>query len=42
VAKGDTAYSIARRHKVDWQELLRVNGMSDPRQLRAGQVLRIP
>ncbi len=42
VAKGDTAYSIARRHNVDWQELLRVNGMTDPRQLRADQVIRIP
>jgi LysM repeat protein len=42
VAKGDTAYSIARRHNVDWQELLRANGLSDPRQLRADQVIRIP
>jgi LysM repeat protein len=42
VVKGDTAYSIARRYNVDWQELLRVNGMNDPRQLRADQVIRIP
>jgi len=42
VARGDTAYSIARRHGVDWQELLRENGLKDPRQLRADQVIRIP
>jgi len=42
VVKGDTAYSIARRHNVDLQELLRINGLSDPRQLRADQVIRIP
>jgi LysM repeat protein len=42
VARGDTAYSIARRHGVEWQELLRVNGLKDPRQLRADQVIRIP
>jgi LysM repeat protein len=42
VVRGDTAYSIARRYNIDWQELLRVNGLSDPRQLRADQVIRIP
>lgn len=42
VQRGDTAYSIAKRHNVDWQELLRVNGLNDPRQLRADQMLRIP
>jgi LysM repeat protein len=42
VQRGDTAYSIARRHNVDWQDLLKANGLSDPRQLRADQILKIP
>ena len=42
VQRGDTAYSIAKRHNVDWKELLRANGLSDPRQLRADQILRLP
>lgn len=42
VVKGDTAYSIARRHGVVLQELLGINGLKEPRQLQVGQVLRIP
>jgi LysM repeat protein len=42
VQRGDTAYSIARRYSVDWQDLLRANGLTDPRQLRADQILKIP
>lgn len=39
---GDTAYRIALRFGVTWQELLEFNGLTDPKQLRAGQVLKIP
>ena len=42
VKKGDTAYGIAKRFGVGWDELLEANGMDDPRKLQAGQVIRIP
>lgn len=42
VNAGETAYRIALRHGITWQELLEYNGMSDPKQLRAGQVIKIP
>lgn len=42
VMSGDTAYRIALKHGVQWQELLAHNGMKDPLELKAGQTLRIP
>lgn len=42
VQSGDTPTHIARRFGVEVNELLRVNGISDPRRLKVGQVLQIP
>ena len=43
VAKpGDTVYSIARNYGADVDSVLRANQLDSPRQLRAGQKLRIP
>jgi lipoprotein NlpD len=41
VRAGDTLYSIALAHDLDWQALARWNDIKDPRSLRAGQVLRL-
>ena len=43
VAKpGDTVYSIARNYGTDVDSVLRANRFDSPRQLRAGQKVRIP
>jgi LysM repeat protein len=42
VQKGETVYSIARTFGIDRDELMRLNGISDPARLQAGQRLRIP
>lgn len=42
VQKGDSIWRIATRHGVDQQTLMELNGISDPRKLRAGMTLRIP
>ena len=42
VEPGQTAYRIARTYGIDVDELLQVNGIEDPRILRAGQMLWIP
>jgi len=42
VMSGDTAYRIALKHGIQWQELLAHNGMKDPLELKAGQTIRIP
>lgn len=42
VNAGDTAYRIALKYGVTWQELLQANNLTDPKQLRAGQVIKIP
>ena len=41
VQPGDTVYSIARKHKVPPQELIRINKMSDPGALRPGDTIRV-
>jgi len=41
VKRGDTLYSIALEHGVDYRELARWNGMDDPARLRVGQELRL-
>lgn len=42
VKPGDSLYSIARANKVKFSELQQVNGITDPRTLRPGAVLRVP
>ncbi len=42
VRRGDTASEIARRFGVSQRALLSANGISDPKQIRPGQVLRLP
>jgi lipoprotein NlpD len=41
VRKGDTLISIALDHGLDYRELARWNGISDPGVIRVGQVLRL-
>ncbi|WP_432821378.1 peptidoglycan DD-metalloendopeptidase family protein [Trichloromonas sp.] len=42
VAEGQTLYRISRTYGVEPDYLARVNGVSDPTQLRAGQLLFVP
>lgn len=42
VQKGDNPYSIAKKLGVSSQELLKVNGIDDPKKLQIGQVLKVP
>ena len=41
VQSGDRLTKIADKHEIPWQFLLRLNGMSDPKKLRAGQTLKV-
>ena len=41
VAPGETLYSIAWRYGKDWRYLARLNGISSPSSLRAGQTLKL-
>jgi len=42
VARGETVYSISRQYRVDVNELMRANNISDPSTLQAGRRLMIP
>lgn len=42
VKPGDSLYSIARTYKVKFAELQQVNGISDPRRVKPGAVLKVP
>jgi lipoprotein NlpD len=42
VASGETIYRIAREYGISPDRLMQANGVSDPRDLRVGQVLVIP
>lgn len=42
VQAGDSLYGIARTHQVQLAELQEVNGISDPRHVQPGAVLKIP
>jgi LysM repeat protein len=42
VQAGETAWGISQKYKVKVDELLRVNGISDPSLLRIGTELKIP
>ena len=41
VKKGDTLYSIALEHGVDYRELAQLNGLNDPTKISVGQQLRV-
>lgn len=42
VQNGDTLYSIARRHNVDLETLMRANGVQSQREVYVGRLLMIP
>ncbi|MFM8984322.1 MAG: LysM peptidoglycan-binding domain-containing protein, partial [Spartobacteria bacterium] len=42
LAPGDNLYMVSRRLQVSYNELMQANGLSDPRQLRVGQKLKVP
>jgi LysM repeat protein len=42
VQKGDTLYSIARRHGTTVNAIMAANGMTNPDHIRSGQTLRMP
>ena len=39
---GDNLYSVSRRLQVPYNDLMEANGITDPRQLRVGQKLKVP
>jgi lipoprotein NlpD len=41
VKRGDTLYSIALEHGVDYRELAQWNSLDDPTRIRPGQLLRV-
>ena len=42
VKPGDSLYTVARANKVPYAELQQVNGITDPRKVRPGTVLKMP
>lgn len=40
--RGETLYSLASRYRIDVDELLEVNGITDPRDLKVGRLIFIP
>ena len=42
IERGDTLYSIARKHNVRWHEIIEANPSLDPRDLRVGRVILVP
>jgi LysM repeat protein len=42
VQSGDTLSEIAAAHGTTWQVLAELNGITDPRKIRVGQVLKLP
>ena len=42
VQKGESLSLIARHYKVSLKKIIEVNGITDPRKIRAGQTLLIP
>lgn len=42
VKSGDTVWRIASRYKVSRENLLKINGIADPRKLYAGREIKIP
>ena len=41
VKSGDTIYSIAREHGIDFRELIALNGIENPNQIAVGNVLKV-
>ncbi len=42
VKKGDTVFSIAQSHNMEWSALATINNLKAPFTLKTGQVLQIP
>lgn len=42
VQRGENLYRIGRLYDLNWKQIARVNGITDPSRLRQGQVLKIP
>jgi nucleoid-associated protein YgaU len=42
VVKGDNPVAIAKKMGVNYDEMLKINGIEDPRKLQIGQVLKMP
>jgi LysM repeat protein len=42
VVKGDNPYKIAKKFKITPDELMKANGIADPKKIQIGQVLKIP
>jgi LysM repeat protein len=42
LAAGDNLYMVSRKLQVSYNALMQANGLSDPRQLRVGQKLKVP
>lgn len=42
VVKGDSPYKIAKRFKITPEELMKANGITDPKRIQIGQKLNIP
>jgi LysM repeat protein len=42
VAKGDNPVTIAKKMGVSYEELLKLNGLENPKKLQIGQVLKVP
>lgn len=42
VAKGETVFSIAKRHRISEKSLMKINSIADASKLRPGQKLKVP
>ena len=42
VVKGDNPVAIAKRMNVNYEEMLKLNAIDDPKKLKIGQVLKLP
>jgi LysM repeat protein len=42
IVKGDNPYKLAKKFHVNYEELMKVNNISDPRKIQIGQKLKIP
>lgn len=42
VKKGDSPVKIAREHGCSYEELMKLNGIKDPKKIQTGQVLKLP
>ena len=42
VERGENLYRIGRLYDLSWKQIAQANGISDPSQIREGQVLKIP